>query len=420
MKIAKKNIIFFASILVLIVAGIIVVKWIIPEDLGEIFTVKRGNFEETIYCKGEINSASVVEINLPKILQSENREVYFGQFKIMNMVEEGKSVKKGDFIAQLDPSQIMSQMRNYTMDLERMTAEVNNMKIDTTVRFTQLKEDINDALLDLEYNKIDLEQSVYESEAYQRKVKMNYEKAEMAIEKKRRDLQLERNKSKVGIARQEQYIQRRQELVSTLKQAMDSCMVFSPDSGIVMIAKSPLEGRKYKRDDYIYTFMPLLAVLPNLSAANSEVYIREIDISRVKLGDSVRITFDALDNVTLMGKVAWINQMAEDHKDFDMKVFKVFIWLAESDPGLKPAMSSNNEIIINRFKDVLTVPIHSVFTEGGGDYVYLKKGRGVVKQKVVTGASNKDYIVVKEGLEEGDLVVIKMPEPKTQESKDKA
>lgn len=420
MAVTKKKIIITAIIPVIAFAAIMAINRIIPEDSGEGFTVKKGHFEETITCKGEINSASVVEINLPQILRTDNREIYFGQFKIMNLVEEGKSVKKGDFIAQLDPSQIMSQMRNYTMDLERMTAEVSNMKIDTTVRFTQMREEINDALLDLEYNKIDLEQSVYESEAYQRKVKMNYQKAEMAIEKKKRDLQLERNKSKVGIARQEQYIKRRQEMVATLRQAMDSCIVTSPDSGIVMIAKSPLEGRKYKRDDYIYTFMPLIAVLPNLSTANSEVYIREIDISRVKLGDSVRITFDALNNVTLMGKVAWINQMAENHKDFDMKVFKVFIWLAESDPGLKPAMSSNNEIILNKFDDVLTVPVRSVFTENGADFVYLKKGSRIVKQKVATGASNKDFIVVSEGLKEGDVVLVNEPETDKTEKKSQA
>jgi len=102
--------------------------------------------------------------------------------------------------------------------------------------------------------------------------------------------------------------------------------------------------------------------------------------------------------------------MGEDHKDFDMKVFKVFIRLDESDPGLKPAMTSNNEIIVSNLEDVISVPIHSVFTNDSGKYVWLKQGGKMIQQDVITGPENEESIVITKGIEEGDRIAIEAPD----------
>lgn len=404
MRITKKNIIISAVILCVLIAVIKITRSYIAESKLSYYTVSRGNFEEVITCKGEINSVKPIEINLPKYLQ--NSREFSSSFKILRILDEGTQVKKGDFIAQLDPNNIMSNMRSYTQDLERRVADLNNSVIDSTVRLTQLKEDIKEASLDLEYIKIDLDMSIYESEAERRQTKMSYDKAVIAIEKKKRDYLLEKNKVKVGIQRQQDFIESRKKLIDKLKIAMDSCTITSPGQGIVMIAKSPLEGGKYKRDNYIYGFMPLIAILPNMDSVNSEVYVREIDISKIAIDDTARITFDALEGVTLRGKVVWKNSLAEDKKDYDMKVFKVALRLEETNPGLKPAMSSNNDIIINKLNDVLTIPDKALFTESDGTYVNLRKGIKISKHKVTTGSSSKGFTVVTEGLNEGDKVLI--------------
>jgi len=404
MRITKKNIIISAVVLCVLFAVIKITRSYIAESKLSYYTVSRGNFEEVITCKGEINSVKPIEINVPKYLQ--NSREFSSSFKISRIVDEGTQVKKGDFIPQLDPSNIMSRMRDYSQDLERRVADLNNSVIDSTVKLTQLREDIKEALLDLEYVKIDLDMSIYESEAARRQTKMTYDKSVIAIEKKKRDYLLEKNKVKVGIQRQQDNVETRKNLINKLRVAMDSCLINSPGPGIVMIAKSPLEGGKYKRDAYIYGFMPLIAVLPNMDSVNSEVYVREIDISKITLNDTARITFDALEGVTLRGKVVWKNSLAEDKKDYDMKVFKVALRLEETNPGLKPAMSSNNDIIINKLNDVITVPDKALFTEDDGTFVNLRKGIKISKHKVTTGPSSKGYTVVTEGLAEGDKILI--------------
>ena len=103
--------------------------------------------------------------------------------------------------------------------------------------------------------------------------------------------------------------------------------------------------------------------------------------------------------------------MGEDHKDFDMKVFKVTIYLDGNDPRLKPAMSCNNEIILENVDNVITVPINAVFRDADGvKYVYKKNGEIAVKQPIKTGLSNEEVILVKDGLSEGDQILVSAPE----------
>lgn len=330
--------------------------------------------------------------------------------KIVDLTQDGKSVKKGDFIVQLDANQVMEGMREVRQSLEKEEADLKNAKIDSAVNLTEKREGIKNALLDLEYNKIDLEQSKYESEAYQRKAQMTYQKAENEIAKKRRDYLLEQNKLKMQVRRSEERVDRSNKHLQKFQQAMQATRIMAPEDGIVIFGKS-WEGKKFSKDDNVYTydFAPAIATLPDMSSVISEIYVKEIDISKIKVGDSVRVTFDALEGTTIMGSIDDIARMGEDHKDFDMKVFKVIIRLNHSDEGLKPAMTSNNDIILEDADNVISVPLNAVINEGGTNYVYLKTHGEIKKQEIQTGIENDESVLVTEGLNEGDLVLLEPP-----------
>jgi HlyD family secretion protein len=306
-------------------------------------------------------------------------------------------------------------MREEQQELEREMADLNNAKIDSTVRLTQLREDIKNAMLDLEYNKIDLEQSVYESEAYQRKARMAYQKAENSIEKKKRDYLLEQNRMKMRVGRSAEEVERTQQRIEKFQQAMAAARITAPEDGIVIFGKS-WDGKKYSKDDNVstYEFAPPIAKLPDMSSVISEIYVKEIDISKINLGDSVRITFDALANVTIKGSIKTIARVGESHKDFDMKVFKVIIQLDNTHESLKPAMNSNNDIVLAKLENVISIPLISVFKENGTKYVYLKTPEGSIKQNIKTGLENEESVLVEEGLKEGDKVLLELPAEKVE------
>jgi len=404
----KKYTITGGAILIAVIAVAIFYFTRTADTTPKYYEVKRGKFEAVLSCKGEINGLVATVIRAPKILG--DRDLQLWQMKIIDLAQDGKNVKKGDFIIQLDASRVMSGMREEQQGLEKEMADLNNAKIDSTVTLTQKREEIKNALLDLEYNKIDLEQSVYESEAYQRKAKMTYQKAENEIAKKRRDYQLEKNRLKIRVSRSAEWVERRQKKIEKFQQAMAAARITAPEDGIVIFGKS-WDGKKYSKDDDVstYEFAPPIASLPDMSKVISEIYVKEIDISKIKVGDSVRVTFDALTEVMIKGTINTIARIGESHKDFDMKAFKVIIHLDNTDEGLKPAMSSNNEIILANSDNVISVPLISVFKENGTKYVYLKTPEGSRKQEIKTGFENETSVLVEEGLKEGDLVVMEPP-----------
>jgi RND family efflux transporter MFP subunit len=405
----NKKYIFIAGAVLVAIAVSAVVYFTSPTTKNPKYNeVKKGKFEATLTCKGEINGLVATVIRAPKILG--DRDLRLWQMKITDLAQDGKNVKKGEFIVQLDASQVISGMREEEQNFEKQMADLNNAKIDSAVTLTNMREEIKNALLDLEYNKIDLEQSVYESEAYQRKAQMTYQKAENLIEKKRRDYKLEQNRLKMRVRRTADEVEESTERIEKFKEAMKAARITAPEDGIVIFGKS-WDGKKYSKDDDVstYEFAPPIATLPDMSQVVSEIYVKEIDIAKIKTGDSVRVTFDALEKVTIKGSIKTIARVGESHKDFDMKVFKVIIHLDNTNEGLKPAMTSNNEIILANLDDVISVPLNSVFKENGTKYVYLKTADSIKKQEIKTSFENEQSVLVEEGLKEGDLLLLEQP-----------
>ena len=390
------------------VIGIAALVWlqVKPAD-GKFYKVKKGNLEVIVTSKGEVKGDKYTEINLPAALCNQELRVY--QLKFMDVILEGKAVKKGDYIAKLDESQFATMMRDIMQQKEKMDADLRNAVLDSTVTLSGKREAVSNAKLDLEYLKIDLDQSKYESEAYQRKTRVSYQKAENEIGKLRRDYLLERNRLKIQVGRSKSKVTEFQDKINKYMEALASTTIKAPEDGIVMFAKDWM-GKTYGKDSEINIWNPLVATLPDMSVAISETYIREIDISKVQLNDSVRITIDALPDKVFFGKVIKIATIGEDHKDFDMKAFKVVVRFEKSDKDMKPGMTVNNDIIVTSYKDKLLVPLKAVFSKSGKQIVYLKQGGSIKEQEIQLVAENEQYGVVENVIREGDVVLLYQPE----------
>lgn len=402
----KKYLIIASLIVVFIAAAAFFVVQIKPES-GKTFKVKKGNLETVINCKGEVKGEKYTEINLPDEICDRELRVY--QLKIVDVVLEGKEVKKGDYIAKIDESLLATQMRNQMQEMEKMVSDLRNAMLDSTVTLSKKRESITNAKLDLEYLKIDLEQSKYESEAYQRKTQMNYQKAELEVEKIRRDYLLDKNRLKIQVGRYQSRVADYQSRIDKYQKAIAATTIRTPEDGIVMFAKD-WSGKTYGKDSEVNIWNPLIATLPDMSVVITEAYIKEIDISKVQLNDSVRITIDALSGRVFTGKVIKIATIGEDHKDFDMKAFKVIIRYEKTDKDLKPGMTANNDIIVGNFKDKLLVARQAIFSKNGKQIVYLKKGGNITEQEIELIAENDLFGAVENNLNEGDVLLLYQPD----------
>ncbi len=79
----------------------------------------------------------------------------------------------------------------------------------------------------------------------------------------------------------------------------------------------------------------------------------------------------------------------------------------ESDPILRPAMTTSNKIITASYDDVLYVPLEALF--GDDTLLYVCRTNGT-KQVVVPGEMNENFRIIEQGLQEGDEIYLSLPQ----------
>jgi hypothetical protein len=178
----------------------------------------------------------------------------------------------------------------------------------------------------------------------------------------------------------------------------------------MVIYKRDWDGKKQGVGATVNAWSNVVATLPNLSKMISKTYINEIDISKVKVGQKVRIGVDAFPEKKFTGEVKEVANIGEQMRGSNAKVFEVKILVNEFDSILRPAMTTKNTIITAVIPNVLFVPIECVHTNDSITFVYKSSGGSVVKQQVKAGASNENEIIITNGLDEKDKVYLLPPE----------
>ncbi len=408
MSLSKSTkIILFSS--VGLIALVILIVSLKARPSMNIYKVKKENFEAIISCKGEIQSEKAVLINIPDVLGDRKLEIWDTQIK--DLIPEGSIVKKGDYVALLDQGRIKQLKENNEEALKKLIFNYNDAKIDSAVDLVELRNGIEQFIFDLNYKKIEMEQSVYESPAFQRKSQMAYERALRQLDAKIRAYQLTKKTLRIQVKRFETQIEEFTLKDKRYQEAYDGARITAPQDGMLIYGRTFGRGgsRKLTIGSNVSMQNPVIATLPDLSVLASETYVEEIYISKIKVGDSARVIIDALKNQEKTGVISNISNVGQEMTGFESKVFKVNIRISSDNKRIKPAMTTNNEIIIAREPNVLVVPRSALFTEENKRYVYLKEFGGVTIRDVECGNQSEKFVVIKRGLSEGDRILLVKP-----------
>lgn len=136
----------------------------------------------------------------------------------------------------------------------------------------------------------------------------------------------------------------------------------------------------------------------------AKISLNEVDAAKVKVGQKSTMTFSAVQDLSLTGTVADVDNIGTVAQN--VVNFTVKIALDTQDPVIKPGMSVTANIITASSQDVLTVPIAAVHTGNGTSYVEILKNGQVSQVNVTTGLSNDTSTEISgTGIAAGDEVV---------------
>jgi HlyD family secretion protein len=366
--------------------------------------VQYGKFEIAVMVTGELQAIRETEIRAPSELRSRHLRIH--RVKIQDLIPEGTVVDSGDWVATLDRSEADNTLKDILDNLEQEESEYMRTRLDTTMQLRELRDQLINLSFNVEEAKITVEQSQFEPPATIRQAEIELEKATRAYEQanhnyglKKKQLQAQMREAEINLARD----QRRKEDMEDVMAQFD---IMAPAPGMV-IYKKEWNGQKRTAGTEINTWDLAVATLPDLSTMISLTYVNEIDISKLKKGQQVKIGVDAFPEKRFTGEVIEVANIGQQLPNTDAKVFEVRIKLNEHDSILRPSMTTSNEVITQVLDSVMFIPLEAAHANDSLTFVYTREGR---KQIVVLGESNENNIIVEKGLERGDKLYLSLPE----------
>jgi multidrug efflux pump subunit AcrA (membrane-fusion protein) len=145
-------------------------------------------------------------------------------------------------------------------------------------------------------------------------------------------------------------------------------------------------------------------VISNLSTMKARVAVNEVDLKNVKVGQKANVSFDAVTDLKMTGKVETIAPVGVSTNN--VVTYDVDISFDSQDPRIKPLMTCTADITTTDIPSALTVPNAAIKTNAGSDYVEMLDSQGNVTQvPVKIGAANDTSTQILSGLKAGDQVI---------------
>ena len=406
---------------------------------------------------------------------------------ILEIVEEGKLVKKGDILVKLDSSKLNNDKQSQQITVEQAAATPKTAETNLEIQEKQNESDIAAAQQKLDLAALDLEK--YEQGDYEQELNTIDGEMKLAKEELTRaqdKLEFTQRLAKKGYAKQseiaadkfavqkaeinfavadgkrevlQEYTKKRQmtELESNAKESerelarvrlkgeaslakykadlsaakltfkveqdkadkilaqIEECTIKAPRDGLVVYVNTRQGGFRGSSEPLIYEGAKVkerqpIINLPDVTNMQVNARIHESKISMVREKLPATIHLDAKAGTTFRGEVDKVSLVATSGNwpNVNLKEYITFIKLTddvEKVSQLKPGLTAEVEILIDRLSDVLQAPVQSFVERGGRYFVWLKDNNKVARREVKIGKSNEQMMEIVDGLAVGDKLV---------------
>lgn len=385
-------------IISLIFISIFVIGYLIfrekPVEVS-VFKVRRGDVESTVTA----TTTGTVKARASSKLSSQ----YTGRIaKIFK--REGARVKKDEVILELENSDAKAQVSLAEANLNAAKADLRQLisSRDMVVSQASAMLDQTRAKLDNASTNYDRAVSLYSKGMIS---KQEMDSARAALDVAKADYETARANELQGKIKDDEIMAataRVKQMESNLELAriqLSHTYITAPYAGTIMELFVE-EGE---------LLIPFTVVTPILEMADEsgmevEAEIDEVDIGKLRLGQDVRLTFDAFKEKRFHGKIKEIFPFVATTKEQNRTVL-IKVGIDTGQEGIKVGMSTDVEVITGIAKGVLYIPTNSIVEKADGQFVFVAD-KGIARERrIKTGLSNWDTTEVIEGLKEGDEAI---------------
>lgn len=169
--------------------------------------------------------------------------------------------------------------------------------------------------------------------------------------------------------------------------------------------ESPLDGtvgRVYVDLGANVTVQTQIALVVNMDKVKIELDIPEKYLPRVSVGQKAKISVDAYPDEEFSGEATKLSPVL----DLDTRSAPIEITVDNANHRLKSGMFAKVRLVLQKRRNAPVILKEAVMGKEPGLYVYVVEGKKAALRKINLGIRQGPYYEVKNGLGEGDLVVI--------------
>ncbi|TAH37427.1 MAG: efflux RND transporter periplasmic adaptor subunit [Planctomycetota bacterium] len=208
-----------------------------------------------------------------------------------------------------------------------------------------------------------------------------------------------------------------QEKLDKLNDQIEKARIYAPQDGMVVhtreedgpgFGSQPITvGAEVREREEICT-------IPRSASMVVQAKVHETVLKQVQNGGQpCTIKVDAIPGREFHGVVESVAPMADKGSWWanpDQRLYATTISITDGVPEMRPGMSCSVEILVAELPDALYVPLQAVYYQRGETICFVASDSGVEHRKVTIGLSSEQWAEVKDGLREGETVLLSAPQ----------
>ena len=418
------------------------------EDNSQLLTapVQRGDLLVTVTEDGNLESAVNIDIKC---------EVAGGT-SILWIVEDGKEVKKGEKLVEFDSSALEEQINQQRITFEKARAakiqaekdyaaaklavdeylegtyvqQLQDQEAQITIGLENLRSAENTlehaermfrkgyiSALDLESQRFAVQRAQLDLDSAKtaQNVLQKYTKVKTV-----QDLESKRDSAEAQMRSEGASFDLEESRLKRLEAQLEHCIVTAPADGMAVYANEQRgrfggSSQPQIEEGAMVRERQTILRLPDLSKMQVKVNVHESKIEMLGLawkkamaaGNNLPARIQ-IQNRILDGALSNIANQPEPTSFFsgNVKEYATTVSIEGTPEGLRPGMTAKCEILVDDLHDILKIPVAAVVELNEGYFAWVKTRTGLERRPLVLGATNDQFVEVKDGIKEGDLLVL--------------
>ncbi|MBN2087373.1 efflux RND transporter periplasmic adaptor subunit [Candidatus Peregrinibacteria bacterium] len=215
--------------------------------------------------------------------------------------------------------------------------------------------------------------------------------------------------AKANLASQKAMVNQAYANVQQYQAQLEKTVLRAPMDGIVTKMEAKVGEIIFPSSSTYEIQIPLISLIGE-GNFEMEANIAEIDIAKIKIGNTAKVTLDAYSEVEFTATVTFVDP-AETYVE-GIPTYRVKLQFDEQDERIKSGMTANIDILTAKKEDVISIPQRSVISKDNMKLVRIAEenndeGITTIKEvEVLTGLKSSDgRVEIIKGIQEGDKIV---------------